>query len=176
MSLFNTAQFDTAPYGGPPPVVAADLMAAVVLALRASPAFVAAIGDSPSSNKIFADETFPGVDLPYCLYTEPEDKPLRTWGGNAIGQGSFDLGVFAVSKIAARTAMELARAAVNAMVVPFATSDGVVTYCRNDDGSSRSLTSVAPTPSAPVAGQPPTSPIEFGRSMSFRFTIVRSDP
>src|SRR4051812_4186576 len=88
--------------GGP-----STLMEAIVAVLRATPAVAAALGDALATPKVFADQTFVGADLPYCLYTEPEEKPQRVWGGGVIGNGQFDLGVFARRKDDARTLISL---------------------------------------------------------------------
>lgn len=154
-----------------------NLKAFLVATLRANAAFSAAFGDSSATPRIFADADFSSSALPYVVYTEPEDKPLRVFGGYAIGQGSVEFGVFDKEKEQARAKMLLVRQALNAISVPVNVGEGTLIYLKSSDDSGRDLKNLAPTPeSDPNA--PPATPqvLEFGRSLVFNYKIVRTDP
>jgi hypothetical protein len=160
----------------PPPIVA-TLMEAVVRALTNDLTVQGLLQPTASDPRIYADDAFVGSTLPYLLYTEPEDTPMRVFGGISIGRGEFEFGAFTDNKVSARTLITAVRRAVNGITVPQILGEGIVVFCRNDDNASREIHTPAPTPQA-MPGQPVPDPvaIEFGRVMRFRYQISRSDP
>lgn len=156
----------------------ADVMAAVVAALAADPDVVAQFGHSSTTPKFMADEAAGSPALPYAVYTEPDETPMRVFGGTAIGNGSFELGVFDTTKQGARLKLDLVRRAINGIELPTPLVDGQLTWIKSEAHRSREIVNTAPTaPTDPTSTEPPAPvSIEFGRAQVFRYRVVRNDP
>lgn len=142
-----------------------DLMAFVVSTL-ANDVFVNnAFGHTTTTPKYHADEADPGVALPFLVYSEPTETPLRVFGGNSLCSGTFEVGVLDISKLGARTKLDLVRSTLNGVGLPQSLSGGVLIYLRNSDNRSRPIGTTAP--GAGVA--------EYGRAMVFDYKLTRTD-
>lgn len=142
-----------------------DLMAFVVLALSNDPTTTVAFGHTATTPKFHADEIDPGTALPFLVYSEPTETPMRVFGGNSICTGEFEIGVLDHSKSGARAKLDIVRSLLNSITLPTTLTGGVLIYLRNEDNRSRPIGTTAP--GAGVA--------EYGRAMTFRYKLTRSD-
>lgn len=140
-------------------------MAFVVQTLVNDATTVAAFGHTAATPKFHADEADPGVALPFLVYSEPTETPMRVFGGNSICTGEFEVGVLDQSKSGVRAKLDLVRSLLNSIQFPTYLLGGILIYLRNDDNRSRPIGVTAA--GAGVA--------MFGRAMTFRYKLTRSD-
>lgn len=142
-----------------------DLMAFVVWTLANDAPTSSAFGHTATTPKYHADEVDTGTALPFLVYSEPNEMPLRVFGGNSLCSGTFEIGVIDTSKLGARTKLDLVRSLLNGVVLPQLLTGGVLIYLRNSDNRSRPIGATAP--GAGVA--------EYGRAMVFDYKLTRTD-
>jgi hypothetical protein len=142
-----------------------DIMAFVIQTLTNDTATSTAFGHTVTTPKYHADEIDPKALLPFLVYSEPTETPLRVFGGNSLCSGTFEIGVLDTSKLGARDKLNLVRTALNGVSLPHALAGGVLIYLRNDDNRSRPIGTTAP--GSGVA--------EYGRAMVFNYKLTRTD-
>lgn len=142
-----------------------DLMAFVVSTLANDVTVSTAFGHTVTTPKYHADEVDTGTALPFLVYSEPNETPLRVFGGNSLCSGTFEVGVLDTSKLGARTKLDLVRSLLNSVILPQSLTGGILIYLRNSDNRSRPIGSTAP--GAGVA--------EYGRAMVFDYKLTRAD-
>lgn len=140
-------------------------MAFVVSTLSADVTVNTAFGHTATTPKYHADEADPGVALPFLVYSEPNETPLRVFGGNSLCSGTFEIGVLDTSKLGARTKLDLVRSLLHGVVLPQTLTGGILIYLRNSDNHSRPIGTTAPG----------TGVTEYGRAMVFDYKVTRSD-
>ena len=121
-----------------------DLMAFVVTTLSSDVTTSAAFGHTTATPKYHADEADPGVALPFLVYSEPSEAPLRVFGGDSICNGTFEIGVLDTSKLGARTKLDLVRSLLHSITLPQDLGGGLLIYLRNSDNRSRPIGTTAP--------------------------------
>lgn len=140
-------------------------MAFVVSTLANDATTSTAFGHTATTPKYHADEADPGVALPFLVYSEPNETPLRVFGGDSLCSGTFEIGVIDTSKLGARTKLDLVRSLLNSVTLPQSLTGGTLIYLRNSDNRSRPIGVTAP--GAGVA--------EYGRAMVFDYKLTRTD-
>ena len=143
----------------------ADLMAFVVSTLSNDITVSTAFGHAVATPKYHADEIDPGTELPFLVYSEPNETPLRVFGGNSLCTGTFELGVLDTSKLGARTKLDQVRSLLHGLSLPQVLTGGVLIYLRNEDNRSRPIGTTAPG----------TGVVEYGRAMVFAYKLTRTD-
>lgn len=142
-----------------------DLMAFVVTTLSNDVPTCVAFGHTATTPKYHADEIDPRTSLPFLVYSEPNETPMRVFGGNALCSGSFEIGVLDTSKLGARTKLDLVRTLLHGITLPQNLIGGLLIYLRNEDNSSRPIGTTAPG----------SGVSEYGRAMVFNYKLTRSD-
>lgn len=142
-----------------------DLMAFIVTTLSCDVVTSTAFGHTASTPKYHADEVDPRTSLPFLVYSEPNETPLRVFGGNSICSGTFEIGVLDTSKLGARTKLDLVRTLLHSIVLPHDLDGGLLIYLRNEDNSSRPIGTTAPG----------SGVSEYGRAMVFSYKLTRTD-
>lgn len=140
-------------------------MAFVISTLANDTTTSTAFGHTTTTPKYHADEADTGVALPFLVYSEPNETPLRVFGGNSLCSGTFEIGVIDASKLGARTKLDLVRSLLNSVTLPQSLTGGILIYLRNSDNRSRPIGVTAP--GAGVA--------EYGRAMVFDYKLTRID-
>lgn len=140
-------------------------MAFVVSTLANDTTTSTAFGHTTTTPKYHADEVDTGVSLPFLVYSEPNETPMRVFGGNSLCSGTFEIGVIDTSKLGARTKLDLVRSLLNSISLPQPLTGGVLIYLRNSDNRSRPI-----GVTAPGAGV-----TEYGRAMVFDYKLTRTD-
>lgn len=140
-------------------------MAFVVSTLANDTTTSTAFGHTTTTPKYHADEVDTGVLLPFLVYSEPNETPMRVFGGNSLCSGTFEIGVIDTSKLGARTKLDLVRSLLNSISLPQLLTGGVLIYLRNSDNRSRPI-----GVTAPGAGV-----TEYGRAMVFDYKLTRTD-
>lgn len=142
-----------------------DLMAFVVSTLVNDVTTSSAFGHTATTPKYHADEGDPGTALPFLVYSEPNETPLRVFTGDSLCSGTFEIGVLDSSKLGARTKLDLVRSLLNGVALPQSLTGGILIYLRNEDNRSRPIGTTAP--GSGVA--------EYGRAMVFSYKLTRTD-
>lgn len=142
-----------------------DLMAFVVSTLVNDVTTSTAFGHTATTPKYHADEADTATALPFLVYSEPTETPLRVFGGNSLCSGTFEIGVLDTSKTGARSKLDLVRSLLNSIPLPQTMTGGTLIYLRNSDNRSRPIGVTAP--GAGVA--------EYGRAMVFDYKLTRTD-
>lgn len=140
-------------------------MAFIVSTLTNDDATRAAFGHTVATPKFHADEVDPRTSLPFLVYSEPNEIPMRVFGGNSICSGTFEIGVLDSSKLGARTKLDLVRTNLHSITLPKDLGGGLLIYLRNEDNSSRPIGTTAPG----------SGVSEYGRAMVFNYKLTRTD-
>lgn len=143
----------------------ADLPAFIISTLANNATVSSAFGHTVTTPKFHADEADPGVSLPFLVYSEPSETPMRVFTGDLLATGQIEIGVLDTSKQGARTKLDLVRTTLNSISLPQSLTGGILIYLRNEDNRSRPIGTTAP--GSGVA--------EYGRAMVFDYKLTRTD-